>query len=518
MRAAARRGAICLQSAAGNCQSTGRRLFATPAGAHQAVEEADLAHFRELLGARDVLTDPGEVSQYSGDWLGRFGTASCPAVLLPRSAEGVSAVLHHCNQRRIAVVPQGGNTGLVGGSTPVDGREVVLSLRRMSKIANIDAASRVVHTEAGVTLQELDEALRGQGMCAPLDLAAKGSCCIGGNVSTNAGGIRFLRFGSLHQTVLGLRVVLASGEVLDLRNSLPKDNTGYDLKQLFIGAEGTLGVVTDVVLQAPVLGAATNVAMLGAADFPAVLRLVTTARRMLGEIVSALEFADRECVGCSLRSTGQADPLGDDAPEFYLLIETMGSCAEHDEAKLDAFLTHALESGDAVTGTVAQDVRQQQELWAVRENIAPSFRKEARHTLKYDVSVPIPKFYQLVEDTHAHLAGAGVGGFRVVGFGHIGDGNLHLNVLTDEDDKAALAALEPWLYEWLRSHGGSVSAEHGIGLMKRGALRYSKPPAAIRLMRQLKQVFDPNGILNPNKIIPPEQASPAAAHPQPRWL
>ena len=414
-----------------------------------AVTETDLAAFRGVVGETGVLTD--DIEKYTCDWLGKYKGDS-PCVVRPGTAEEVADILTYCNEKNIAVVPQGGNTGLVGGSVPTEGGgEIVLSLERLNKINAVDPLARVVQVEAGVVLQTLEEHLHGHGLTVPLDLAAKGSCHIGGNVATNAGGIRFLRFGSLHQSVLGMRVATPTG-LLDLRNTLAKDNTGYDLKQLFIGSEGTLGIITDLSLQVPTKMSACNVAFLGCESFDSVLATLRLAREHLGEVVSAIEFADARSVEMSLSHTGNAHPLGDEPTKFYLLIETLGSNEEHDMAKLEAFLEAAMEE-HVVGGTIAQDSSQASLLWAVRENITVSFKDFGKKNLKYDVSIPTEDFYRCVEDTQAQVdAVVGKGEADVVGFGHIGDGNLHLNVITSNPEVGK--AMEPWLYEWLTQRGG----------------------------------------------------------------
>ncbi|KAJ9461417.1 putative D-2-hydroxyglutarate dehydrogenase [Diplonema papillatum] len=457
------------------------------------VTGADVDAFKAIVGEKGVLTE--DLQKYTTCWLGKY-SGECPAVVRVSTVEETSAVMKYCHEKNIGVVPQGGNTGLVGGSVPTGG-EIVLSLERMNKVLDVDALSRVAEVQAGVILQSLEDDLQPHGLTVPLDLAAKGSCMIGGNVATNAGGIRFLRYGTLHANVLGLRVVLADGEILDLRNRLPKDNTGYDLKQLFIGSEGTLGVITDVILQVPSILKSTQVALLGCDSFDDVLQTMQLARQELGEIVSAFEFADAECVRMSQAHTGNRQPFPE-TPPFYLLVETIGSNEEHDMEKLSNFLEAAMEKY-VTAGTIAQDTTQAKLLWAVRENITVSFKDFGKKNLKYDISLPTEEFYKCVEDTQARLDSELGGTARAVGFGHIGDGNLHLNIISN--DPAAAQAMEPWLYEWLTKRGGSVSAEHGIGLMKRNALQYSKTPEAINMMRLLKKTLDPSGILNPLKVL-----------------
>lgn len=476
---------------------------AAPPRSHRAyntVCESDLAFFRGVLGADGaVVTDAADLQQFNEDWLGKY-RGRAPVALLPSTTEHVRRILQHCSARNIAVVPQGGNTGLVGGSVPVQS-ELVLSLRRMNRIRHFDAVSGVVQCDAGVVLEELGAYLADRGHTVPLDLGAKGSCHIGGNVSTNAGGIRYLRYGSLHGSVLGLEVVLADGAVLDTMTTLRKDNTGYDLKQLFIGGEGTLGVVTAVSLLAAPKPASVNVCFLGVQDYPAVLRVFQAAKHHLGEILSAYEFMDHTSLSYPLQQLqGARHPLSQRFP-FYVLVETSGSNGEHDQAKLEVFLEEVMSSGAVEDGALAQDESQKASLWALREEIGPSLGA-CGAVYKYDVSIPHADMYALVEDVRHHLRGA-VAPERIAGYGHVGDANLHLNILTEAFTEEMTERIEPFVYEWIAGRGGSVSAEHGIGYMKPHKLHYSKSPCAIALMRQLKEALDPAGILNPYKVLPP---------------
>lgn len=330
----------------------------------------------------------------------------------------------------------------------------------------------------------------------PLDLGAKGSCHIGGNVATNAGGLRFLRYGSLRGTVLGLEVVLADGTLLNCLTSLRKDNTGYDLKQLFIGSEGTLGVITAVSILCPPKPSAVNVAFLGCPGFAEVLQTFSTGRRLLGEILSAFEFMDAECLQLVGRHLHLTNPV-QESP-FYVLIETSGSGADHDAEKLNSFLEQVQGSGLVTDGTLATDQRRIQALWALRERISEALSHDG-YVYKYDLSLPLDRLYDLVDDLRARL---GPSAKHVVGYGHLGDGNLHLNVTAEAFCESLLGALEPYVYEWTARQRGSVSAEHGLGFKKRDVLGYSKPPEALRLMQQLKALLDPKGILNPYKMLP----------------
>jgi len=309
-----------------------RRLYGT-------LGPADIRAFRGMLGEQHVLLpDSDAAAKYATDWLKQF--SGRPAVVLrPGTTADVSQVLAHCHARCLPVVPQGGNTGLVGGSVPTALGEVVLSLERLSRVESIDEDSGAVVCGAGVVLQALDEALEARGLMAPLDLGAKGSCMVGGNVSTNAGGLRLLRYGSLHGSVLGLEVVLADGTVLDCLSTLRKDNVGLDVKQLFIGAEGALGIVTRVALLAAPRPAAVNVALLGVATFDRARALLRLARRRCGEVLSAVEFADQAALALALEALEGLGPLPLPSPHpFYVFVETSGSHAAHDEEKLSAFL------------------------------------------------------------------------------------------------------------------------------------------------------------------------------------
>lgn len=372
----------------------------------------------------------------------------------------------------------------------------------------------------------------------PLDLGAKGSCQIGGNVSTNAGGLRYLRYGSLHGNVLGLEVVLADGEVLNLLSTLRKDNTGYDLKQLFIGAEGTLGVITKISMHVPPAPAAVNVALVGLNSFEQVKTMVGRTREKLGEILSAMELLDAQSMEMVVgkKEWGLRNPLvaavdagGGGGSEvspypFYILLETAGSNEEHDEQKLENLLTLALEEDIIADGTLAQDVSQANDIWKLRELIPVAIEEEGR-VHKYDVSVPLDRFYELVERTReglreegfgvatAQSAGAPAGGrkkgeeVKVVGYGHLGDSNLHLNVSVprNKPDPPGVSRVLGRVLPWVMKQEGSVSAEHGLGQLKKEYLPLTKSRAAVAAMRGMKKMLDPKGILNPGKFFPEEK-------------
>ncbi|XP_068020044.1 D-2-hydroxyglutarate dehydrogenase, mitochondrial [Melanerpes formicivorus] len=454
---------------------------------------SDLAFFERLLPGR-VITDPEELKQFNVDWL--KSVRGCSKLMLkPQTTAEVSQVLRYCYERNLAVNPQGGNTGLVGGSVPVFD-EIILSTALMNRIISFDKVSGILVCQAGCILEKLNEYLEQQGFIVPLDLGAKGSCHIGGNVATNAGGLRLLRYGSLRGTVLGLEVVLPDGSALDCLASLRKDNTGYDLKQLFIGSEGTLGVITAVSILCPQKPKAVNLAFLGCQSFANVLETFTTCRAMLGEILSAYEFMDEKCMELVERYLKLSNPVT--GSPFYVLIETSGSNSTHDEEKLNNFLEKTMASGLVTDGTVATDEKKIKTLWSLRERITEALTHDG-YVYKYDLSLPVAKLYELVTDMRARL---GQTAKSVVGYGHLGDGNLHLNITAESYSHSLLDAIEPFVYEWTARHSGSISAEHGLGFKKKHFIQYSKPSQAILLMQRFKAMLDPKGILNPYKVLP----------------
>jgi len=415
--------------------------------------------------------------------------------LKPQNTAQVSEILKYCNERKIAICPQGGNTGLVGGSVPVFD-EVILNTSLMNKIEHIDSVSGIVVAQAGCVLEQLNQELESHKLMMPLDLGAKGSCQIGGNISTNAGGLRLLRYGSLRGTVLGLEAVLADGTIIDSLQKLRKDNTGYDIKQNFIGSEGTLGVITKASVLCAPLPSSVNVAYLAVESFDHVRKLFAEARGHLGEILSAFEFIDSACLK-TLNENLSLEPPISPSP-FAVVIETHGSNVEHDQEKLENFVEHVMGMGLVPDGTVADDSSKIAALWGLRERMAEALQLDG-FVYKYDVSIPLNVFYDLVEEMRERL---GENCLRCVGYGHVGDSNLHLNVTTKEYSKVTDSLIEPFIFEWVSRHRGSVSAEHGIGFKKTKFLHLSKSDAAIHQMKLLKKSMDPNGILNPYKVLP----------------
>ncbi|XP_069752550.1 D-2-hydroxyglutarate dehydrogenase, mitochondrial isoform X2 [Narcine bancroftii] len=407
----------------------------------------------------------------------------------------MSQILRYCNNRNLAVNPQGGNTGLVGGSVPVFD-EIIVSTVQMNSITSFNTNTGVLICQTGCILENLNNYLEERDFIMPLDLGSKGSCHIGGNVATNAGGLRLLRYGSLRGTVLGLEVVLADGTVLNCLTSLRKDNTGYDLKQLFIGSEGTLGIITAVSILCPRKPASVNVVLLGCDSFDKLLDIFKESKGTLGEILSAFEFMDYGCREVVREHMKLTNPLRE-AP-FYILIETSGSNGDHDQEKLTHFLEKVMTSGLVTDGTIATEENKMKALWALRERIAEALARDG-YVHKYDISLPVEKIYEIVVDMKKRL---GERVKRVVGYGHLGDGNLHLNIITEVQDQQLLDHIEPYLYEWTAHYYGSISAEHGLGFKKKNLIYFSKPRVAVQIMQQMKAILDPKGILNPYKTLP----------------
>ena len=426
-------------------------------------------------------------------------------VLKPASTEEVSQILKYCNEKKLAVVPQGGNSGLVGGSVPVFD-EIVINLSRMNKIRSFDETSGAVVVDSGCILEVVDKFLAEKSHIFPLDLGAKGSCQIGGNVATNAGGLRLLRYGSLHGNVLGIEAVLPDGTVINDLSKLRKNNTGYDLKQLFIGGEGTIGIITGVSVVCPQRSKAVNVAFFGLPSYEHVQRAFRAAKGQLSEILSAFELMDAKSQDLVHEVTGKTRPLEEQHP-FYCLIETSGSNPDHDYEKLETFLEHVMSEEIVSDGVLAQDETQKQSLWSWREGI-PECLGHWGGVYKYDLSIPISELYSIVEDIRGRMSSADLIGegdkypvLGVVGYGHMGDSNLHLNVATRRYDKQVEKQLEPYVYEWIEKRNGSISAEHGLGLAKKAFIGYSRDKTMIRLMNQLKNLYDPVSRILPHIML-----------------
>ena len=442
-------------------------------------------------GLSQEATD--DLEPFNSDWMRKY-RGHTKLVVKPSSTEEVSKILKYCNDNMLAVVPQGGNSGLVGGSVPVFD-EIVVNTSRMNKIRSFDEVSGVLVVDAGCILEVADHFLAEKNHIFPLDLGAKGSCQIGGNVATNAGGLRLLRYGSLHGNVLGIEAVLPDGTIVDDLSKLRKNNTGYDIKQLFIGGEGTIGIITGVSILCPQRSKAMNVAFFALESFEKVQRAFREAKGQLSEILSAFELMDGQSLDLVHTATKNKRPLEGRHP-FYCLIETSGSNSEHDSEKLEHFLEYLMGEEIVSDGVLAQDETQIQSLWAWREGIAESLAHWGG-VYKYDLSIPIQELYKLVEETRERLTSAGLVGdderhpvVEVVGYGHMGDSNLHLNVVTRRFDKEVEKQLEPFVYEWISKRNGSISAEHGLGIAKKPYIGYSRSETMIKLMKQIKDLYD----------------------------
>ncbi|KAI8985124.1 hypothetical protein BDB01DRAFT_788990 [Pilobolus umbonatus] len=475
------------------------------------VSTRDVDFFRTVVGENnviyDITNDSNDMLPYNTDWfkLYRGYSSLC---LFPTTTKQISEILKHCNQNELAVVPQGGNTGVSGGAVPVHD-EIVINLSKMNKIRHFDSISGSVIVDAGVILENLDRYLEERNFTVPLDLGAKGSCQIGGNVSTNAGGLRLMKFGNLHGNVLGLEVVLPNGQILNTLSGLRKDNTGYDLKQLFIGAEGTLGIVTAVSLVTPRKPKSVNVAMLALDSFEAVQNAFIAAKDDLSEILSAFEFWDVDSVDV-VKSEMKQDssyPINGRYP-FYVLLETQGSKQDHDQEKLDLYLNNLMELGIAQDGVIAQDAKQMTSLWSWREKIPEAVAKYGT-AVTYDFSMEVPLLYKMVEDAREYFKGKNALGVEktytnLLGFGHVGDGNLHLMANLNGPGNRGKKDLDEFVFDWAIKHKSSISAEHGIGISKVNYMNRVKTDEELRLMRLIKKAIDPSAIMNPYKVIPDE--------------
>jgi FAD/FMN-containing dehydrogenase len=468
-----------------------------------AVSSRDLLdRLKKVLGVAHVLSDPEDTAPYFTDWRKQYG-ARAECVVRPASAEEVAQVVALCAREGVAVVPQGGNTGLCGGSVPTGTRrEIVLSLSRLARIREVDALNDTITVEAGCVLASVQAAAQAAGRLFALSLGAEGSCQIGGNLSTNAGGVNVLRYGNAREQVLGLEVVLADGRIWNGLRGLRKDNTGYDLKQLFLGAEGTLGVITAAVLKLHPLPSATATAWI-AVDAPQrAIELLSALRQRLGDRLTAFELVSRRCLEAVLaRVAATRDPLGAPHP-WYVLAEISDSGeTEALRASTERTLLEFSESAALRDAALAHSDAQAAALWRLRETIPEAQFRNVKH----DVSVPVSGVPALIERASTALEREFPGAV-IYAFGHIGDGNIHYNVgLSDPEANEALmrraAEVNAIVYDVVAALGGSISAEHGLGQLKRGEIRRRKSPLEIELMRTLKQALDPDGIMNPGKVI-----------------
>ena len=447
------------------------------------------------LPALRLKTDPADLEHYGRDWTRRWTPAPL-AIALPSSVEEVQAIVLWANANAVAIVPSGGRTGLSGGAVAANG-ELVVSLERMNKVLDFDAVDRTLTVEAGIPLQRVQDAAREHGLHYPVDFAARGSCSIGGNIATNAGGIRVVRYGNTREWIAGLKLVTGRGELLELGRSLVKNSSGYDLRHLAIASEGTLGIVVEATLRLTDPPPLTNVMLLALPSFDALMQVFATFRQRLQ--LQAFEFFTDRALAHVLAHGGQA-PFAETYP-FYVVTEFASD--EASEAEALAAFEACMEQGLVADGVISQSDAQASQLWHLREGITESLARYVPY--KNDVSVRLSVMPAFLAETQALLVSE-YPQFEVVWFGHIGDGNLHINILKPDDmaQDAFVADCErvtKLLAQVLHAHGGSISAEHGIGLVKKAYLSSTRSEAEIEVMRGIKLALDPNGIMNPGKLF-----------------
>ena len=462
---------------------------------------------RAAVGDAHVLTaDHHDLTAYEQDWRKR-ARGRALAVVRPGSTTEVAAVVKACVAAGVALVPQGGNTGLVVGSTPDDsGRQVVLNLGRMTAVRSIDAANLTMTVEAGCVLQSVQEAAEQAGLLFPLSLAAEGSCTIGGNLATNAGGTQVVRYGNARDLCLGLEVVTAQGEVWNGLGGLRKDNTGYDLRDLFVGSEGTLGIITAATLKLYPQPAAQLTAWAAVPSMEAAVALLALAHRHLGPGLTGFEVMGQFALGLVDRHFPQLRvPLWQDSPYCVLLENSDSESEEHARAQFERLLETALDAGHVTDAVVAESLAQAHALWHIRESI-PLAQAEEGLNIKHDISIPVSRIPAFCAETDALLARE-IPGVRLVNFGHLGDGNLHYNVQAPVDGDPARflaeqeARVNTLVFDAVARHGGSISAEHGVGSLKAACLPHYKDPVALGLMRSIKTALDPQDLMNPGRVL-----------------
>ncbi|CDS07616.1 hypothetical protein LRAMOSA01565 [Lichtheimia ramosa] len=481
---------------------------------YKKLEDKDVVYFKSILPEKSVLERDAITSEqhtkYTCDWYNMF-RANTSLILLPETTDQVSKILKYCNDECIAVVPQGGNTGASGGSIPVFD-EIIVSTENMKTIRKFDELRGDLVCDAGCVLQDLDAFLGRAGFQIPLDLPARHACQIGGNVSTNAGGIRQMRFGNLHGSVMGLEVVLPDGSIIDNLSTMRKDNTGYHLKNLFIGSEGTLGIVTGVSIATAQIREAVNVFIIALRSFEDVVKAYTLARRELPETISAFEVLDKSTVEVVKEKDfqvpkGSAFPISDQHP-FFVVMETAGKDRDIEDLRADRFLKNMLDQGVVLEGAVARTPEEIERFWSWRSNTPKAIVQCGPTSIHFDISLEMPLLYDLVTATRDWATKEGLIGtdiYAVYGYGHVGDGNMHLTIPALRDDEALREKIDDFVYEWTSKHYGSCSAEHGMGLMKAPYLAFTKSETIIDRMKDIKKLFDPNGIMNPYKVFPTKE-------------
>jgi FAD/FMN-containing dehydrogenase len=460
---------------------------------------------REAVGAANVLTDAASMTPHLVDFRERL-QGRAQAIVRPASTDEVARVVRACVEARAPIVPQGGNTGLVGGATPdSSGDAVVLNVTRMQRVRAVDIQNDTITVEAGCILQNVQQVAAAQGRLFPLSLAAEGSATIGGNLSTNAGGTAVLRYGSTRDLTLGLEVVLPNGDVWDGLRGLRKDNTGYDMKSLFVGAEGTLGVITAAVLKLFPLPRAQITALAAVPSIGAALELLTRSKEAAGATLTGFELMSDTCLATvAEQMPSLPQPLKGSAPFFVLIELSDHESEQHASGLLENLLGDAIDRGIALDAVVAKSVQEARQLWALREGI-PEAHKKSGGNVKHDISVPVSAIPAFVERTNADLA-ARFPWIKPLTFGHLGDGNLHYNFGTQAGVPittafAAQDEINRLVHDAVHAAGGSISAEHGLGQMKRDEIVRYHSPVEFRMKRAIKRALDPDNLMNPGKVL-----------------
>jgi FAD/FMN-containing dehydrogenase len=456
-----------------------------------------LAALKQIVGDEKVLVDAESLINYGKDWT-KVYPPSPSAIVLPKTVEQLQAIVRLANEKNIALVPSGGRTGLSAGAVAANG-EVVVAFDAMNQLSDFDPIDRSVVCQAGVITEQLQQFAEEQGLYYPVDFASSGSSQIGGNISTNAGGIKVIKYGMTRDWVAGLKVVTGSGEVLELNRGLMKNNAGYDLRQLFIGAEGTLGFVVEATMQLTRQPSNLTALVLGVPEFSAIMDVLNTFQSEMD--LTAFEFFSEKALQKVVAHTGLQRPFETPA-EFYALLEFENNNEEVEALAMSLF-ERCLEQGWVLDGVMSQSVEQLKNLWRLREDISETISQWTPY--KNDISTVISKVPAFLQEVEA-LVSSNYPDFEIIWFGHIGDGNVHLNILkpdglANEIFFEQCHRVSKWVFEIVQKYQGSVSAEHGVGMIKKDYLEYSRSATEIALMRQLKQVFDPCGVMNPGKIF-----------------
>jgi FAD/FMN-containing dehydrogenase len=461
----------------------------------------------EIVGNDNVITNAHDLEPYCVDWRKRF-TGKALAVVRPGNTSEVQALVKLCMTHAISIVPQGGNTSLCGAATPDDsGKQIIMSMRRMNRIRGIDVANATMTVEAGCILQSVQEAAQSVNRYFPLSLGAESSCTIGGNLSTNAGGTAVLRYGNTRDLCLGLEVVTPDGEIWNGLRSLRKDNTGYDLRDLYIGAEGTLGVITAAVLKIFPEPRVRQTGLVASKDFASVIKLLSIFQERASNLLTGFEVMSASSLNLVKEYFPQlSNPMQETSPYTTLIEISDFESAEHAQALMEGILESALKNEVAVDAVIASNLSQSKQFWHMREHITLAQAANGGN-IKHDITIPVSIAAQFIATTDALLEKY-LPGIRVINFGHLGDGNLHYNIAapSGEDPKAFMQThnenIQKIVYRQVEEHSGSISAEHGIGQLKVGHMIAHRGDVAVRLMRSIKNSLDPKNLMNPGKVIP----------------